>query len=44
MAASLAEFGCRVKGRRRWDAAVAEPDFHVVIWFSNLRFVGTSVI
>jgi hypothetical protein len=27
MAAPLAEFGCRVKGRWRWDAAVADGDF-----------------
>jgi hypothetical protein len=44
MAAPLAEFGCRVKGRRLWDAAVADGDFHVIIWFSNLRFMRTSMI
>jgi hypothetical protein len=44
MAAALAEFGCRVKGRRRWDAAVADGDFHVIIWFPTLRFIRTSMV
>jgi hypothetical protein len=44
MAAALAEFGCRVKGRRRWDAAVAGGDFHVIICSSNVRFMRTSMI
>jgi len=44
MAARSRGLAAQVKGRSRLDAAVADEDFHVIIWFSNLRFMGTSMI